>query len=67
MGFMCIRPDLSLVVCGECNKKTVLEYKVKECLNKGHIFYKFPNGNISSHFYDIYSYHYQNSRLCRVL
>jgi hypothetical protein len=43
-----LRPDLLLIPCGECEKKIVLEYRVKkECPNKGRIFYMCPDRNMS--------------------
>jgi len=39
-----LRPDLSLIACSECKRKIVKEYRVKkERINKGRIFYKFPD------------------------
>jgi uncharacterized CHY-type Zn-finger protein len=43
-----LRPDLPLIACGECEQKIVMEYRVrKECPNKGRIFYKCPDHNVS--------------------
>ena len=43
-----LRPDLPLIACGKCEKKIVMEYRVrKECPNKGRIFYKCPDHNVS--------------------
>jgi DNA-directed RNA polymerase subunit M/transcription elongation factor TFIIS len=43
-----LRPNLPLIACGKCEEKIVMEYRVrKECPNKGHIFYKCPNCNVS--------------------
>ena len=43
-----LRPDLPLIECGECKKKNVLEFRVKkEGPNKGRIFYKCPDRNVS--------------------
>ena len=42
-----LRPDLPLIACGKC-EKIVMEYRVrKECPNKGRIFYKCPDRNVS--------------------
>ena len=42
------RPELPLITCGKCGQKIVMEYKVlKEGANKGRIFYKCLNGNVS--------------------
>ena len=42
------RPELPLITCGKCGKKIVMEYKVsKEGLNKGRIFYKCLDRNVS--------------------
>jgi hypothetical protein len=41
------RPHLPLIGCGECGK-VVQEYRVKkECPNKGRIFFKCPDRNVS--------------------
>ena len=43
-----LRPDLPLIVCGKCEEKIMMEYRVrKECPNKGCIFYKCPDRNVS--------------------
>ena len=43
-----LRPDLPLIACSKCEKKIVMEYRVrKECPNKDHIFYKCPDRNVS--------------------
>ena len=43
-----LRPDLPLIACGKCEEKIVMEYRVrKECPNKGRIFYKCPDRNVS--------------------
>ena len=43
-----LRPDLPLITCGKCEEKIVMEYRMrKECPNKGHIFYKCPDRNVS--------------------
>ena len=43
-----LRPDLSLIACGKCEEKIVTEYRVrKECPNKGRIFYRCPDCNVS--------------------
>ena len=43
-----LRPDLSLIAGGKCEEKIVMEYPVrKECPNKGRIFYKCPDRNVS--------------------
>ena len=42
-----LRPDLPLTACGKCEEK-IVEYQVrKECPNKGRIFYKCPDRNVS--------------------
>ena len=42
------RPELPLITCGKCGQKIVMEYKVsKEGVNKGRIFYKCPDHNVS--------------------
>jgi len=43
-----LRPDLPLIACSECKQKTMLEYRVKESLNHGHIVYKCPDHNVWS-------------------
>jgi hypothetical protein len=45
-----LRPNLPLIPCGECKKKIVLEYRVKECPNKGRIFYMCLDRNVSYFF-----------------
>ena len=43
-----LRPDLPLIACGKCEEKIVMEYQVrKECPNKGSIFYKCLDRNVS--------------------
>ena len=43
-----LRPDLPLIACGKCEEKIVMEYRVrKEYPNKGRIFYKCPDRNVS--------------------
>ena len=43
-----LRPDLPLIACGKCEEKIVMSYRVrKECPNKGRIFYKCPDRNVS--------------------
>ena len=43
-----LRPDLTLIACGKCEEKIVMEYRVrKESPNKGRIFYKCPDRNVS--------------------
>ena len=43
-----LRPDLPLIAYGKCEEKIVMEYRVrKECPNKGCIFYKCPDRNVS--------------------
>ena len=43
-----LRPDLPLIAYDKCEEKTVIEYRVrKKCPNKGHIFYKYPDRNVS--------------------
>ena len=42
------RPEFPLITCGKCGQKIVMEYKVsKEGVNKGRIFYKCPDRNVS--------------------
>ena len=42
------RPELPLITCGKCGQKILMEYKVsKEGVNKGRIFYKCLNHNVS--------------------
>ena len=43
-----LRPNLPLIACGKCEEKIVMEYRVrKECPNKGRIFYKCLDHNVS--------------------
>ena len=44
-----LRPGLPLIACGKCcdETKIVMEYRVKESPNKGRIFYKCPDRNVS--------------------
>ena len=43
-----LRPDLPLIACDKCEEKIVMEYQVrKECPNKGRIFYKCLDCNVS--------------------
>jgi hypothetical protein len=42
-----LRPDLPLFPYGECERKIMLEYRVKECPNKDRIFYMCPDRNVS--------------------
>ena len=43
-----LRPDLPLIACGKCDENIVMEYRVrKEYHNKGRIFYKCPDRNVS--------------------
>ena len=43
-----LRPDIPLIACGKCEEKIVMEYRVrKECPNKGRIFYKCLDRNVS--------------------
>ena len=42
-----LRPDLPLIACGKCEEKIMMEYRVKQCPNKGCIFYKCPDRNVS--------------------
>jgi hypothetical protein len=45
-----LRPGLPLILCGKCDDETkiVMEYRVKkEGSNKGRIFYKCPDCNVS--------------------
>ena len=40
--------ELPLITCGKCGQKIVMKYKVsKERVNKGRIFYKCPDCNVS--------------------
>ena len=42
------RPELPLITCGKCGQKILMEYKVsKEGVNKGRIFYKCSDRNVS--------------------
>jgi len=42
------RPELPLITCSKCGQKIMMEYKVsKEEVNKGRIFYKCPDHNVS--------------------
>jgi hypothetical protein len=53
-----LRSGLSLIPCGKCRDETkiVMEYRVKkEGLNKGRIFYKCPDRNVS-YFIIFYDY-----------
>jgi len=46
-----LRLDLPLIACGEYKQKIVKEYQVKkERINKGRIFYKCPNCEVSYYF-----------------
>ena len=43
-----LRPDLPLIACDKCEEKIVMEYRVrKKCHNKGRIFYKCSDRNMS--------------------
>jgi uncharacterized CHY-type Zn-finger protein len=43
-----MRPDLSLIVCGECGQNIVMEYRAKkEHPNKDRIFYKCSDHTVS--------------------
>ena len=42
-----LRPDLPLIAYGKCEEKIMMEYQVKECPNKGRIFYKCSDRNVS--------------------
>ena len=43
-----LRPDLPLIACGKCEEKIVMGYLLrKEYPNKGRIFYKCPDRNVS--------------------
>jgi hypothetical protein len=43
-----LRLDLSLIACGKCEEKIVMEYRVrKECPNKDRNFYKCLDRNVS--------------------
>ena len=47
-----LRPDIPLITCGKCMQKTVKEYRVgKPGPNKGRIFYKCPDRNVSYIFF----------------
>jgi len=42
------RPELPLITYGKCGQKIVMEYKVsKDGVNKGRIFYKCPDRNVT--------------------
>ena len=43
-----LRPELPLILCGKCGQKIVMEYRVSKAgPNKGRIFYKCPDRNVS--------------------
>ena len=43
-----LRLNLPLIACDKCEEKIVMEYRVrKECPNKGRIFDKCPDRNVS--------------------
>jgi hypothetical protein len=43
-----MRSDLPLIACGEYQQNIMMEYRVKkECPNKGRIFYKCSDRNVS--------------------
>ena len=43
-----LRPDLPLIACNKCGKKTVREYRVKKKgINQGRIFYTCPDREVS--------------------
>ena len=43
-----LTPDLLLIACGKCEEKIVMEYRVrKKCPNKGRIFYRCLDHNVS--------------------
>ena len=45
------RPELPLITCGKCGQKIVMEYRVSKVgVNKGRIFYKCPDRNVTRHF-----------------
>ena len=49
------RPELHIITCGKCGQKIVMEYKVsKEGVNKGRIFYKCLDRNVS--YFQIFAY-----------
>jgi hypothetical protein len=52
-----LRPGLPLIPCGNCRDemKIVMEYRVKEGPNKGRIFYKCLDRNVS-YFIVFYDY-----------
>ena len=52
-----LRPGLPLIPCGKCRDETkiMMEYRVKEGLNKGCIFYRCPDRNVS-YFIVFYDY-----------
>ena len=41
------QPELPLITFGKCGQKIVMEYKVSKGVNKGRIFYKYPDRNVS--------------------
>jgi hypothetical protein len=45
-----LRSELPLIPCGECENRIVVEYRMKEGPNKGHIFYTCPDSNVSCFF-----------------
>ena len=46
-----LRPDLPLIAFSECKQKIVKEYRVKkEEINKGRIFYKYPDREVGYYF-----------------
>jgi uncharacterized protein Usg len=50
-----LRPDLPLITCGKCEQKIVREYRVKKKgLNQGHIFYMYPDHEVSNFFVMFY-------------
>jgi hypothetical protein len=49
------QPELPLITCGKCGQNIVMEYKVsKERVNKGRIFYKYPDRNVS--YFETFAY-----------
>ena len=43
-----LRPDLPLIACGKCEEKILMEYRIrKEYPNKGRIFYRCLDHNVS--------------------
>ena len=43
-----LRLELPLIICGKCKQKIVMEYWVKrQGPNKGHVFYKCPDRDVS--------------------